>query len=188
MTDFFQGASEAQVIWAEIVTPLAEAVGLIDCEQRDFDALEGFEKTLGAEALGRDIDEFPIAVFHPVEPLALLWPAEGRVDHRRGNVSRGEGIDLILHQRDQRRDDDRDAAEAERRYLEAKRLASAGGHHDQAIPAGDDFRNDLFLAVEKTAIAKVFLQRVVRRHQKRFLRQGCVHGVVNRKNCGRGGP
>ena len=130
VTDGFQRASEPQVIGPEIVTPLAEAVGLIDCEQRDFDALEGFEKTLGAEALGRDIDEFPIAVFHPVEPLALLWPAEGRVDHRGGNAARGEGIDLIFHQRDQRRDDDRDAAEAECGDLKAKRLASAGRHHD----------------------------------------------------------
>ena len=44
-------------------------------------------------------------------------------------------VDLVLHQRDERRHDQGHAVADQRRGLEADRLARPGGHHDQRIAA-----------------------------------------------------
>ena len=56
----------------------------------------------------------------------------------RRQPQRLELIDLILHQRDQRRDNQREAVLHDRRKLIAKTLAAAGGHHAQTVFAGED--------------------------------------------------
>ena len=52
-----------------------------------------------------------------------------------------ERADLVVHQRDQRADDDRDAAAGavahDRRHLVAQALAAAGGHQHQRVAAAD---------------------------------------------------
>ena len=49
---------------------------------------------------------------------------------------RDERVDLILHQRDQRRHDDADARPHERGDLVAERLAAAGRHQHERVAAG----------------------------------------------------
>ena len=44
-------------------------------------------------------------------------------------------FDLILHERDQRRDDQGEAVKDQRRDLIAQRFAAAGGHQDQRVGA-----------------------------------------------------
>ena len=52
---------------------------------------------------------------------------------------------LILHERDQRRDDERDARGEQRRQLVAERLARAGRHHREHVAAGQDRLDGLAL-------------------------------------------
>ena len=56
---------------------------------------------------------------------------QAAVEPRGGNADAGQGIDLILHQRDERRHDDREAIANEGRRLVAERLPAAGGQDDE---------------------------------------------------------
>ena len=81
----------------------------------------------------------------------------GRGDARRRSIalfswtaaipSSRELVALVLHQRDQRRDDERDAGQQERGQLVAQRLARAGRHHRERRAARQHVRDDGFLAL-----------------------------------------
>ena len=59
---------------------------------------------------------------------------------------RAQEVDLVLHQRDQRRDDQRHAVEQQRRQLVAERLAAAGREHRQRAAPGQQRLDHLGLA------------------------------------------
>ncbi len=71
--------------------------------------------------------------------LALDLTNFGEVDaavNRRGRITgQAQRIDLVFHQRDERRDHDVGAPGNRRRHLIAQRLAAAGRHHDQRVAA-----------------------------------------------------
>ena len=67
----------------------------------------------------------------PLGDGARLGRAERRVQPRGGDAQPLQVVDLVLHQRDERRDDQRDALEQERGELVAQRLAGAGREHRQ---------------------------------------------------------
>ena len=62
-----------------------------------------------------------------------------------GDAELAQRGDLVVHQRDQRRHDDRGAGQAERRDLVAQALAAAGGHQHQGVAAADHVAHHLFL-------------------------------------------
>ena len=72
-----------------------------------------------------------------------------------GLLERG---DLVLHQRDQRADDDGDAVAGavadDRRHLVAQALAAAGRHQDERVAAGADVLDDLFLRAAEVGVAE----------------------------------
>ena len=70
------------------------------------------EEALVVEALRRDVEQLQRAGAEPLEDLALLVGVEARVEPRRRDPAPLQEVDLILHQRDQRRDDDRHARRA----------------------------------------------------------------------------
>jgi hypothetical protein len=49
---------------------------------------------------------------------------------------RGKRLDLILHQRDERRDHHREVVSQQRRKLIAERLSRPGGHHHHHVAIG----------------------------------------------------
>jgi len=67
------------------------------------------------------------------------------MDARYSKAAPGELGDLILHQRDQRRDDKRCPAEGDGRELVAERLPCPRGHDKQEVPSGDSGAADSFL-------------------------------------------
>ena len=98
-------------------------------------------------------------------------PAEGPAadSHATGvdivGVRRGHGLerrDLVLHQRDQRRDDHRDAMACplarNGRDLVTQRFAPARGHEHQRITPGRHMVNDGLLRAAKGIVAKNFAQ------------------------------
>jgi hypothetical protein len=66
----------------------------------------------------------------------------------------GQGIDLILHQRDQRRDDDGAAGAEQGGNLVAEALAAAGRHQDQGVAAAADVGDDLGLGAAEGRVAE----------------------------------
>jgi len=103
--------SELQVVGAEVVPPLGDAVRLVDGEERDLRVSELCEEPLVVEALRRDVEQLQAPGAEALGDAANLVGAEARVEPRGVDSATGEEVDLVLHQRDQRRDDDGDAVE-----------------------------------------------------------------------------
>ena len=77
--------------------------------------------------------------------VRLLGSRQRTVDVTGPHLPTRQGIDLVLHQGDQRRHDQRYAWPHDRGQLVAETLAAAGGHDAQAILAAQDGINHLAL-------------------------------------------
>ena len=141
------GARQEQVVGAEVVAPLRDAVGLVHHEQANPGAPEGEHELQGPQALGGDVEHLDLSRAHPAFHLPALLGREPGVE--RGGVgdrALQQGVDLVFHEGDQGRDYDRQALLHQRRYLVAQALASPRRHHGQGILAFQDGPDDLFLA------------------------------------------
>ena len=154
--------SEAQVVGPEVVAPLADAVGLIDSHERRTGALQGGTEAGGPEALRGDVDETVEAPGEVVETGCLLVPGDRRVHERRRDAGGLEGVHLVLHERDQRRDDQGDPAQDERRHLVADALARAGRHDRHGVPAGQQRIDGLALARPEGGVAEDVAEDLIR--------------------------
>ena len=72
-----------------------------------------------------------------------------------------ERLDLVLHQRDERADDQREVGAHERRQLVAERLARAGGHDHQHVAVGERRLHGLGLAAPEALEAEQLAQRAL---------------------------
>ena len=100
---------EHEVVGPEVVAPLRHAVRLVDREQRDRAAVEQAQRRLDAQPLGREVEQVQLPGEEGrLDGAALLGVLRG-VEESRADAQREQRVDLILHQRDQRRDDDADA-------------------------------------------------------------------------------
>ena len=97
------------ILRPEIVPPLADAVGFIDGEDLRIEPGHQLLKIGGEKPLRRDVEQ-------PVEPIGQFahhfLPAKSlrlqrAVEKRRGDSPIAELLDLVFHQRDERRNDQR---------------------------------------------------------------------------------
>jgi hypothetical protein len=137
--------AQHHVVGAEVVPPLAHAVRLVDHEQRHPPLQEELEEVAVAEALGRHVQDLPLAPGHRRLGLALLARAERRVDGPRVHPQLVQLVGLVLHQRDEGGDDHGEAGKDERGELVEERLAGAGGHHHQRVAAAQHRADHLLL-------------------------------------------
>ncbi len=157
--DARRGIRKREVVGAEIMAPLRDAMGLIDHEQADAQLGDCLRERRRAEALGRDVQQTYLATADPSERLRVIGVAALGVDH--GDLAGRHALQrrhLILHQRDQRRDDDGQVIAQQRRQLIADRLARARRHHDQRVAVGERSRNRLGLAGPKVIKAEYAAQ------------------------------
>src|SRR3546814_18763924 len=91
--------------------------------------------------------------------LALILTAQTGVEVGGGNARLAERVDLILHQRDQRRHHDAVALTHERGNLVAQRLAAAGRHQSQRIAAFAEAFDHGLLLVAETGVTEHVLQQ-----------------------------
>ena len=137
--------AEPGVVGAKIVPPLADAMGLVDRQQLHPHRPNRIEKSPAAKPLGHHVEQPKLAGRHAVEPVVLLRRRERAVDEAHRQPQRMELIDLVFHQRDQRRNHQRQTVEHQCRQLVAEALSAAGGHDAKAIPPGKNRRDHLFL-------------------------------------------
>ena len=133
---------------------------LVDHEQPDLRLADALQEPRRGEPLGRDVEQPHVAGHR-----ALDRPAVGRgvllaVDERhppgRDPLHR---LHLVLHQRHQRRDDQREVRAHQRRQLVAERLARARGHHHQHVAPGQARLDRLPLARPERLEAEQLPQR-----------------------------
>jgi hypothetical protein len=135
-------------------------VRLVHHEQADPRRADALEEAWRAEALGRDVEQAHVAAHRKVDRAAIGRRVLLGVDQRDAparNVL--EPLDLVLHQRHQRRDHERQVRPHQRRELVAERLARARGHHDQHVPIGQRGRHGLPLAGPEAGEAEELVQR-----------------------------
>jgi len=77
-----------------------------------------------------------------LEARLLLARADARVDKGGGDATRLERVHLVLHERDERRDDEGHAAEQASGELVGERLARPSRHHADAVATGHDRFDD----------------------------------------------
>ena len=97
-----QWAQQA-IVGAEVVAPLADAMRLVHGDQRQLGALEEVLEALIGGALRRDIEQVQLTIgegAHDRRPVFVRAGERGGAD-----ADRARGGDLVVHQRDQRRDD-----------------------------------------------------------------------------------
>jgi hypothetical protein len=69
-------------------------------------------------------------------------------------------VNLILHQRDERRDDQRRAGQEKCRQLKAERLSGTRRHDGQQVVTLDDRLDELSLSVAEGAVTEVLVKRM----------------------------
>ena len=155
---------DAAVLRAEVVSPLRNAVRLVDGVERNLYLAQERHVVLLGERLGCEIEQFGLAVEHVLPNLRHGGLVERRIqemrDPRLGREG-AHGVDLILHQGDQRRYDDRNAVHQHGRQLVAQRLAAARGHQHESILAFQHIADHRFLVSLERRKAEVLLQLVM---------------------------
>ena len=100
------------------------------------------EKAVAAfadEPFGRDIEE-PVASLHAGPPTTAAFSIgrQRAVVERRRHAVAYQRVDLVLHQRDERRDNDGKSGLDDRGRLKAQRLSTASRQHDDRITTIDN--------------------------------------------------
>ena len=157
---------QLQVVGPEVVPPLGHAVRLVDGEQGDGAAVQQLDGLPHAQPLGRQVEQVELAGEVGVLDLAPLERLLRRVEEPGAHAERGQRVDLVLHEGDQRRDDDAGALPDQRGHLVAERLAAAGGHEHERVAAADDGVDDLGLLAAEGVVPPDAVQHLGRRGQR----------------------
>ncbi|MNF56383.1 hypothetical protein D3C84_378670 [compost metagenome] len=150
--------AQLQVFGAEVMTPLRNAVGFVDGEQRNIKALQERQHARLDQAFWCQVQHFHFATLDPCGQVTLLLGAQGRIEGRGGNTQFVQGRDLIVHQRNQRRNHDRQAFAQQCRHLETQGFAATGRHQHQGVAAAGHALNDCTLAATETVVAEDVLE------------------------------
>ena len=151
---------EVSVVGPEVVSPLGDAVGLVDRDEADGYGIEERHEAGHRQAFGRDIEDLDSPHERGRVDTADLRRWQAAVYERRGNAIRSEGVHLVLHERDERRDHERQPVEAQSGQLVAQRLAAARWHQHQAVVLAQHVTHNLFLQRQEGLIPKMGLQQV----------------------------
>ena len=143
--------AQAQVLRAEIVPPLGDAMRLVDGEQAEqlplVQRIQHRQEARRQDAFRRRIQQHQPARAQLALDRPTL-PGCRACEFRKlaCTPSFFERADLVVHQRDQRRHHDRHAVPGavagDRRHLVTQALAAAGGHQHQRVAAADHMLDD----------------------------------------------
>ena len=157
-SEFFRQGGEAQIFGAEIVPPLRDTVSLVDRKQTDLRTLDLSHECLTHESLGRNVEQLKCAAHHTLIHRGHLGGRESRIQPCSRDSPRHKHIHLILHQRYERRDDQREPLQQNSGKLVAKRFPAAGGKNRQSRASLQQSLHNLTLTRSKSRMAKVALQ------------------------------
>jgi hypothetical protein len=111
---------EAPVVRPEIVSPLADAVGLVHHQPRDSSPRQRLSERGTAEPLGRHVEERESAARERRLDGGTLRGWKSGVQRRGRDPPTPQHIHLVFHQGDERGHDERGALKQERGQLEAQ--------------------------------------------------------------------
>ena len=161
--------AQAQIFGAEVVPPLRHAMGFVDGEAADRKALEVGDHVVAQQPFRGDVEQAQRALPEAArDPAALLGLGRG-IEGRGLDAELAKLRHLAAHQRDQRRDHQRQAVADNRRQLEEERLAAAGRHDGEHVVAAENRRQNFLLPRPEGGIPIDAAQRRARfRHHRRI--------------------
>ena len=142
----------------EVVSPLTDTMGFINCDEAHGNALELLKKQRTAEALGRDIEQLEPAKDCILQRRDNLAARHGGIDGRRLDAIGLKMGHLIFHQGDQWRDDYADAISSQGWYLEGDGLSTTRRHQSQRVVSAANAVYDVALNAAKVIIAPITLK------------------------------
>ena len=142
------------ILGAEIMAPLGYAVGLVNGDRGDVPSAEIFLPVVEHEALRRCVEELVAALVQPCEARFRFLHAKRGIQKCRLHTRSLQLVHLILHQSNQRRNNERQTLPQQRRQLEAQRLAAACGQQRKRVPPGEVCLHDLALKWAKSIVAE----------------------------------
>ena len=172
---------DAQVAGAEVLTPLADAVGFVHRHHADLPLLHEPLEPRHLQPFRCHIDDLVPAFPGAVQHQGFLVVGKTVVQERSRHARLHQRTHLIFHQAYQRGHHDGDARQKQRRHLITDGLARTGGHHGQHILTCKQAADDLLLPGAERVVAKNFFQDAVRVFHEflrysirmRFLCAGC---------------
>lgn len=136
LTKRFYRARDIQEGWPEIVSPLRNAMRFVNHQEPDtlssVRVEQVNERRLG-ETFRRDEHDTGCVGRDALQRIALRSGGQRAVDQRAIDAGRQQLVGLILHQRDERRDHQRDAVEMQGGQLIAQGFTGAGRHCRQCV-------------------------------------------------------
>ena len=150
--------AELMVLRAEVVAPLRDAMGFVHDDAADVPGIGAVEEAREQETLGGGVEETLFTCVEGAEAGFGLGGVEGGIEEGGRDAGELEGINLVLHQGDEGRDDNGKAGFHDGWKLEAERLAAAGGEEGEDVAAGERLADDLFLAGAEGVEAEVLLK------------------------------
>ncbi len=123
-----------QVTGPEVLPPLGDAVGLVHRHQRDHQFRRQLQKPGVLQSFRRHIEQAALTPADPAPNLAGFLQGLGAVEEARGDARRLQGRDLVLHQGDQRGNDQGHPRQQQGGDLIAEGFSTAGGHDAQGVP------------------------------------------------------
>ena len=93
---------ETSIVWTEVVTPLRDAMRLVDDKSRDRDVGQQLRTCIGCESLRRHVAQSQGPAPCGLDDGALRGGIEHRMKRACGYAAPVQVVDLIFHQRDER--------------------------------------------------------------------------------------
>ena len=167
-----------QIAGAEILAPLGDAVGFVHCYQRQRQGLQQGGKARGLQPLWRGIQQLVRSGAQAAVNVLQFFVGEGTVDTGGADAVFLQGQHLILHQGDQRRNDQREPRQHQRGDLVAQRFAAAGGHHGQGVPTAEHGVDDRLLPGTEGVVAEILFKKGEFIHKLRSHPAKCVASAI----------
>src|SRR3954463_1267927 len=136
------------------MAPMRDAVRLVQYRERDLLPAQELDKVFVGQPLGGRVDELHLPGLDFGDETRLLALGQAAVERRGTHATLARLVGLILHERDERRDDERGTVQTKRRSLIAERFAGAARHDGERVPPGQDVFDDLVLAGTQYAHAE----------------------------------
>ncbi len=149
---------EFKIFRPKVVPPLRDAVRLVYCKQCNSRACEQIEAARRCQPFGGDVQQIEITVDQRPFDLACRPGIQRRIEKRCAYAELRQCRDLVLHQGDQRRDNNACALPQQCRHLVTQRLAAAGRHQHQRVAPSRNVPDDLRLRISKISMAEYFAQ------------------------------
>ena len=149
------------------MTPFADAMCFIDRDLGNVPVERALQKRFKHQPLRRDVQHAVVSAMQPAPACNRFLSLQRGIQKRCRNPAGLQRIDLIFHQRNQRRHDNRKPIAHQSGQLKTERLAATGRHQHKHIPPGERIANDLLLQRPELVVAEMLFERADQIHSSK---------------------